>query len=148
MAKTFTALDPDAQLGYLLARAAQQLERPWAAALRAEGINPRQFSMLAWLAREPTLSQAELARRVLITAQSASESLAALLDARLITRKRVPSGLKADVRLTAAGKALLQRAYPIIKTTNREGFQALTPRERDELGRLLEKLLQAGAESA
>jgi DNA-binding MarR family transcriptional regulator len=143
MKRAFTTLDPDAQLGYLLARAAHQLELPWSAALRSEGINPRQFSMLAWLAREPGLSQAELGRRVLITPQSASESLGALLTARLIVRRPARSGLKADVRLTAAGRALLQRAYPIIEATNRDGFAGLTQRERGELTRLLQKLTRA-----
>ena len=63
-------LDPDAQLGYLVACVAHDVSRAWYAALRRHRINPRQFSVLASLAREPTLSQAGLARRVMITPQS------------------------------------------------------------------------------
>ena len=70
MSDKFTPLDPDAQLGYVLVRAADQVSRPWHAALRAHGINPRQFSVLAWLARDPGLSQGELARRVMVTPQN------------------------------------------------------------------------------
>jgi DNA-binding MarR family transcriptional regulator len=137
-------LDPEEQLGYLLARVADQIGRDWSAALREEGINPRQFSMLAWLAREPGLGQAELARRVLMTPQSASESVAALLKAGLVGRKSGGAGLKAEVRLTRTGRALLRRAYPIAEATNRRGFRALTTQERTNLARLLQKVLRGG----
>ena len=75
MADSFVAMDPDAQLGYVLVRCAEKMARAWHEALREHGVNPRQFSMLALLAHDPGLSQAELARRVMVTPQSMSESL-------------------------------------------------------------------------
>lgn len=134
-------LEPDQQLGYLVARVADQLARPWAASLRKHGINPRQFSVLALLAADADMSQAELARRVMITPQSMSESLAALLDAGLISRAAVAPGLAARPALTAAGRRLLTRAYPLVEASNRAGFSMLTAAERGELGRLLRKVL-------
>ena len=141
MTEPFVPLDPDEQLGYLLVRAADQASRRWHAALNAHGVNPRQFSVLALLARDPGLSQAELARRVLITPQSMSESLAGLLRAGLIVRQPVEPGLPAQVGLTPAGRELLATAYPVIGSTDRATFAALTSSERDELRRLLRKLV-------
>lgn len=142
MRKTFSPLDPEAQLGYVLVRVADRISRGWHASLRAEGINPRQFSMLACLARDPGLSQGELARRVMITPQSVSESLAALVDAGLCTRGEMEAGRPAHLRLTAAGKRSLLKAYPIVEASNRESFEALTSAERADLARLLGKLME------
>ena len=134
-------LDPDDQLGYLLVRAADRASRRWHAALRAHRINPRQFSVLALLARDPGLSQAELARRVLITPQSMSESLVGLIDAGHLTRDEIEPGRPARLRLTEAGRALLDTAYPVVKASDRDVFAALTDRDRAELGRILRTLL-------
>jgi len=141
MTEPFVPLDPDEQLGYLLVRAADQASRRWHAALRAHGVNPRQFSVLAMLARDPGLSQAELARRVLVTPQSMSESLAGLVRAGLIAREPPEPGLPAQVSLTEAGRDLLAAAYPVIGSVDRATFAALTGRERDDLRRLLRKLI-------
>lgn len=141
MTNDFAPLDPDQQLGYLLVRAADQVARPWQAALKSARINPRQFSMLASLARDPGMSQAELARRVMITPQSVSESLARLVDAGLVARTDESPGRSAALELTASGRRLLARAYPIVERSNQESFAALSERERSELGRILSKLL-------
>lgn len=134
-------LDPEEQLGYVLVRAADQVSRTWLAALREHGINPRQFSVLAILVREPASSQAELARRVLVTPQSMSEAIASLIDAGLLRRKESAPGRTAVLELTSAAKALLARAYPVVEESEREAFAVLTVAERKVLGRLLRKLV-------
>jgi DNA-binding MarR family transcriptional regulator len=141
MAKPFTPLDPDAQLGYLVARVADQVAKPWSASLRAHGINPRQFSILALLAHDSTLSQGELARRVLITPQSMSESLASLEREGFIARGQPAPGRAMSLQLSAKGRKLLTLANPLVEDSNRESFAALTPKERATLARLLHKLL-------
>lgn len=141
----FTPLDPAAQLGYQLVRVADQVSRRWHAVLRAHGVNPRQFSVLALLAHDPGLSQAELARRVMITPQSMSESLASLLHEGLISRDEPAPGHAARVQLTAAGRALLAKANPLVEACNRDSFAALTAAERASLARVFDKLLRAGA---
>jgi DNA-binding MarR family transcriptional regulator len=138
----FSPLDPDAQLGYQLVRVADQVSRRWHDVLRAHGINPRQFSILALLAHDPGLSQAELARRVLITPQSMSESLASLLADRLITRNEPARGHAARVQLTAAGRRILSRANPLVEACNHESFARLTHAERATLARAFAKLLE------
>lgn len=141
MTEPFVPLDPDAQLGYLVVRVADRLSRLWRAALNAHGINPRQFSVLGLLARDPALSQAELARRVLVTPQSMGELLAGLLLNGLVERDVAGSGQPARVRITDAGRDLLTRAYPVVRATERDGFGSLTGAEREDLARLLHKLL-------
>lgn len=141
MTEAFVPIDPDAQLGYLLVVCAEQTSRAWHEALRQAGINPRQFSMLAVLAHEPGISQAQLARRVLITPQSVSESLNRLIESDLVTRGAAEPGKPAQLMLTAAGHALLVNAYPVVEAFNRDSFSALTDRERGVMGRLLRKLI-------
>jgi DNA-binding MarR family transcriptional regulator len=135
-------LDPETQLGYMLVRGADQLSRAWHGALRAHSINPRQFSMLACLAHDPGLSQGELARRVMITPQSVSESLSGLIDAGVIARTEAERGRSAQLALTAAGRKLLAKAYPIVEQCDRDSFAALTKADRSELARLLRKLVR------
>jgi DNA-binding MarR family transcriptional regulator len=134
-------LIPEDQLGYALVRAADLVSRPWLAALRRHGINPRQFSVLAILLHEPTLSQGELARRVMVTPQSMSELITTLVEAALLRRSDVPVGRAANLRVTAKGRALLQRAYPIVEETDNNAFMILSAGEREQLGQLLRKLL-------
>lgn len=141
MSQTFVPLDPESQLGYLLVRGADQVSRPWHEALRAQGINPRQFSMLASLAHDPGISQGELARRVMITPQSTSESLSRLIKAGLVSRGDAGPGRPAQLELTEDGRKLLAKAYPIVEAFNRECFSTLTETERTELARMLLKLI-------
>src|SRR5262245_61156069 len=138
-------MDPEAQLGYLFVLCADQLSRTWHGALRTAGINPRQFSMLAVLAREPGISQAALARQVMITAQSAGESLQRLTDSELIARVQTSPGRSAQLQLTEAGRALLVAAYPIVERVNEESFAALSDRERRALMTMLRKLLASAS---
>ena len=142
MVETFVAMNPDAQLGYVLVRCAEHMARAWHEALREHGVNPRQFSMLASLAHDPGISQAELARRVMVTPQSMSESLTRLIDAGLIDRGNVEPGRPAQLELTTAGRSVLLRAYPVVSAHQDEAFAALTTAERAELARILGKLMR------
>ena len=141
MTEPFQPLDPDRQLGYLLARVADGVSRRWHDALRQRGVSPRQFSVLALLVDDPGLSQGELARRVLITPQSMSELLRGLIDAGLVERGPVRPGRAASLVVTDDGRRLLVAAYPVVREVDREAFGALDGRERSALEALLRKLL-------
>jgi DNA-binding MarR family transcriptional regulator len=136
-------LDPEQQLGYLMVRVADRISKTWHAALRRHAINPRQFSTLALLVRDPTLSQAELARRVLVTPQSMSDSLANLIDAGLLERGAFQAGRAAQLEVSAQGKALLRKAYPIVAEADRVSFAPLSDKEQTLLSQLLTKQLNA-----
>lgn len=98
--------------------------------------------MLTTLAADPGVSQAELARRVMVKPQSMSESLSRLAEAGLIARGNVEPGLAARVQLTDKGRKLLTKAYPVIEEYHRESFAALTSAERAEFARMLKKLIR------
>jgi len=138
-------LDPDAQLGYLLVRAAHEVSRSWLAAVRRHGINPTQFGTLAILAREPASSQGELARRVMVTPQSMSDSIGALVSAGLLVRHAVERGRTARLEVTAEGKAVLRRAYPVVEAANDACFTMLSSSQRRNLKALLGKVLEGRA---
>ena len=134
-------LNPEAQLGYLLVRAARDVSQSWLKAVRRHGINPRQFSTLAILANEPSLSQGELSRRVMVTPQSMGESIAALTAAGLLARDDVEPGRPARLEVTAKGKGLLRKAYPVVKAADEACFTSLSPSDRKALSSLLGKVL-------
>lgn len=97
--------------------------------------------MLACIARDPGVCQAELARQVMVTPQSVSESLAALQDGGWIARDKVEPGRAAKLRLTTEGRKLLQKPYPVLEASNQEFFALLTGGERTELARILQKII-------
>ncbi|MEZ4240771.1 MAG: hypothetical protein R3F59_32380 [Myxococcota bacterium] len=123
-------LDPDDQLGYRLALAADRAHRAWSRALRDLGIHPRQFSMLALLDREPGLSQAELARRACSSRRRARARRWRASAATGCSSTRRPSPARRGPRLTAAGRALLARAVPALEAAHREVFGHLTDAEQ------------------
>lgn len=138
----FTPLAPAAQIGYLLVRTAELVSRPWLLGLQEHGINPRQFSVLAIIAGEPGLSQAELARRAAITPQSMAELLVRIEAQDLVRRELASPGRPARVELTDAGRRTLSEAYPIVLRLQDQTLQALDHTERNELHRLLTKLIE------
>lgn len=140
-----TPMDPDAQLGYLIARAGDLVSRRWFEELSARGINPRQFSVLSILVREPGISQAGLARRALITPQSMSELLPRLVAAGLIERGSTAPGRSASLVVADAGRALLARAYPIVSRLDGDAFGAMPAADRRELTRLLAAVIRTHA---
>lgn len=96
-------------------RAARGLEHRLGRALAPLGLTPVQFGALAHLAVESSLTQAQLADRVLVRPQSASHLLSVLTDRGLVERTgERGSGRPNPVRLTAQGRDLLTRAWPVV----------------------------------
>ncbi|MBW0101140.1 MarR family winged helix-turn-helix transcriptional regulator [Pseudonocardia sp. KRD291] len=134
-------LQPGDQLGYLLVRAGELVSRPWLSGLRRQGINPRQFSVLAIVAADDGLSQAGLARRASITPQSMGELLRRLEEGGLLDRTTARRGTSATVHVTAAGRARLADAYPVVLRLNEESVASLSADERRRLAALLGKVI-------
>jgi DNA-binding MarR family transcriptional regulator len=76
--------------GYLMKRAQAALHAEMAQALHEHGVTLAQFAVLAALAEEPGLSNAELARRAFITPQSMNEILRLLEQRSWVTRSPHP----------------------------------------------------------
>ena len=135
------SVDPDQFLGYRVVRLAAALERQFKRDLAATGLTPRQFSVLAVLAQQPSITVADLARAVLTTPQS----MAALVDGlerrglllRSAARQR---GVAAPLAPTPAGLAALAHAAPRIATSEKAVFGHLTGQQHDALDRILTEL--------
>lgn len=83
------------------------------------GLTPPQFGVLATLAAEEPLTQAALARRVLVRPQSMHTLLRALIDRGLVTvGARRGRGRPSIPRLTPAGRELLERVRPDLERMN------------------------------
>ncbi len=114
----------------------QQLERT----LRPFSLNHAQFAALAQLGLEypDGLSGAELGHRAGVTAQSMSAAIASLLDRGLVIRTPHPThGRILEVRITAEGLELVERAQAAAKGVEDRAVAGLTPAQQAELRVLL-----------
>ena len=136
--------DPADVVPWTLVRAGNVLGRIFWQRLGEVGLRPHLFGILVHLQRDPGISSAELARRVLVTPQSMSELLRGLIDDGLVQRGGGDRrGQAHALQLTDAGRAALRRAAPVIADLNRPETLGLTARELAELNRVLGRVLGA-----
>lgn len=135
--------DPSRLTGWTLVRTHHAIARRFIDTLARVGLTPTQFGVLVQVVSEPGLSQAELARRVLVTPQSIGELLTSLERLRYITRQRGPRGKASLVRVTDAGRAALDRATPLIQAMNSPEALGLTPEQDTTLNALLHQVLKS-----
>lgn len=133
---------PDRVLGWTLVQAGHLVGRRFTALLRASDLDPHQFLVLAQLVHDPVISQAALARSILITPQSMGAVLRRMEAMGLIKRTTPPTrGLAIDVALTKGGRALFDRVFPAMMMSNEPAAMGLTADEARVLDRLLSRVL-------
>ncbi|PSK98838.1 DNA-binding MarR family transcriptional regulator [Murinocardiopsis flavida] len=105
----------------------------------AVGLTPIQFGVLASLADgDDDLSQADLARAVNVRPQSLGEVATGLIGGGLVEREGPGGrGRRAGLRITAAGRALLDRVLPGVAAFNAPESTGLSAAESAELIRAL-----------
>jgi DNA-binding MarR family transcriptional regulator len=132
-----------------LVRTYHVVARHLAAIFTSVNLGPTQFNVLAHLAANPRLTQAELARRVLVTPQSMGDLVAALLERGLI-RKDGPGGRgrPTQIELTPSGRKVLDRANQPVMQFNEPETLGLTGDQADSLNNLLHSVRVALSESA
>lgn len=135
--------DPDAVTGWTLVRAGHVIARAFTETLARAGLTPTQFGVLVQLSTRPGVSQAQLARAVLVTPQSIGELLASLERLGYVTRTPGRRGTATAVALTARGRDALGRATPLVTAMNAPAALGLTPEEDSTLNALLHKLIGA-----
>lgn len=113
------------------------------------GLSPSQFGALAFLAELDGLTQAELARRLMVRPQSVGELIGSLLDRGLVSRDG-PSGRgrRAGITLTDRGRQTLQQAWPGVRAFNAPEAIGLTGEETATLIRLLQAIRRTLSERA
>lgn len=107
--------DPTERTGYLVWQTAHVFDREMARALEPFELTPAQFGALTHIGREPGISAAELARRLLLTPQSVQTALKPLLQRNLLRREAHPvHGRVLGNYLTEAGVRLAAKASEVV----------------------------------
>jgi DNA-binding MarR family transcriptional regulator len=128
---------------WLSAEAARRGRLLVGAALAQEGVRRQHFTVLTSLAEQGPASQAQLGRRLAIDRSDLHALLAELERDGLVARTRDERDLRRNVvTLTRAGRLALARLDTRIDAAQDEMLKPLTNPERQELRRLLQKLVE------
>jgi DNA-binding MarR family transcriptional regulator len=130
------------QVGHLLRRAHQRASAIFLAELgEAHQVTPTQFAALVKLSDLGEQSQNELGRITAMDPATIQGVIRRLVARRLIERSGDPGDRRrAKLRLTAAGRALVERTIPLGKRVSARTLGPLTAREQAVFLRLLERL--------
>jgi DNA-binding MarR family transcriptional regulator len=129
---------------YAIGRVNQGIVRAMRARLAAFSLSVQEYTTLSVLAARPGLSNAQLARRALVTPQSMIEIVAKLEARRLVHRTVDPANARVlRAEPTRAGRALLQRADPAIAEVEAQVLRALPAREREEVTRGMRRMMDS-----
>jgi DNA-binding MarR family transcriptional regulator len=97
-----------------------------------------QYTVLSVLARQPALSNAQLARRAFVSPQSMNETLLALEARQLVRRKADPNhGRIRRTELTAAGRRVVERCNRGVDEVEAAMTAGMTAPQRKVLRTLL-----------
>jgi DNA-binding MarR family transcriptional regulator len=140
--------DESPSLIYVIGRVNQGIERRLRAQLKAAGLSIQEYTALSVLATRPALSNAQLARRAMVTPQSMIEILAKLEQRALITRETDAShALIRRAQLTEAGRELLGRGQPAADAVERELLDHIPQADRAATSRALRRAMDGFSES-
>ena len=130
------------RLSYLIGRLDRVLSRRLTAALEPHGLTLPAYTALSVLRAQDGLSNAQLARRSLVTPQSMSEVLALLVD-RGYVQRNAESGHGRVIRteITEAGSQALERCDRAVDDLEREMLSDLAD---DDVTSLREGLVSCG----
>ena len=133
----------DDSFGFLLKRAQHALELTTERRLQSVGLTLAQYSALAALeASDGKLSNAELARRCSVTAQTMHRVVALLERNGWVTRKAHPRhGRIQDVILARKGKVTVVRAHKVVRGVEDAAFGAAAERDLRAAAKVMERAL-------
>jgi DNA-binding MarR family transcriptional regulator len=132
----------EAQIGHLLRRAHQRATAIFLAELgEAHGVTPTQFAALVKLYDLGEQSQNELGRLTAMDPATIQGVIRRLAARRLIARSGDPADRRrARLRLTPTGRALVERTVPLGLVVSTRTLAPLSPRERANFLKLLNRL--------
>ncbi len=112
---------PEPRLSYLIGRLERVLRRRLTAAIEPDGLTLPAYTALSVLSVQDGLSNAQLARRSLVTPQSMSEVLGLLVELGYVRRRAEPGhGRVIRTELTASGRRALERCDRAVDAIERE----------------------------
>jgi DNA-binding MarR family transcriptional regulator len=138
------AAKPGLRLGMLVKRAEQAMLRAKTSALKPAGLTLGQYVALVELDHQPGITGAALARASLVTPQAMMVVLKSLEDQGLIVRTphpRHPNVL--ELHMSDAGREALAAARDHVEPVERSVHDAFSADERDQLGALLGRWIDA-----
>lgn len=116
----------EARFSYVIGRLERVLRRRLTAAVEPTGLTLPAYTALSVLRAQDGLSNAQLARRSLVTPQSMSEVLALLVDLGYVRRRAEPGhGRVMRTELTAAGRRALARCDRAVDAVERDLLSGL-----------------------
>lgn len=131
-------------LGYALKRAQQALRGRLDTALRDIGLTTPQYSVLAGLEKSSGLSNADLARRALVTPQTMQAIIVTLEKAGLIKRVAHPdNGRILTTELTDDGRQAVRAAHEIAANAETDVRNAVAPDDPDVIYAALLRIAEA-----
>jgi DNA-binding MarR family transcriptional regulator len=108
------------------------------ASLAPWSVSVLEYTTLSVLRNRPGLSNAQLARRALVTPQSMIEIIAKLEQRGLAERAQDPShGLILRARVTTEGRRVLAEADPVIHTIEERLLASVSARDRPAVKRAM-----------
>src|SRR3954469_13855672 len=123
--------DEEPSFIYMVGRVNQGIRREMRARLNQCELSVAEYTTLSVLAARPELSNAQLARRALVTPQSMIEILAQLEQRGLVRRQVDPNhGRILRATLTAKGHEVLAIATPEVAALNEELFAGVPANQR------------------
>jgi DNA-binding MarR family transcriptional regulator len=135
--------EPSASPGFVLWQVAITWQRAIRHALEPLGLTHAQFVLLAssaWLTRErghPPVTQRDIAEHARTDAVMTSEVLRALEKMGYLERRPHPDDARARcIEVTATGRRLARRAFPVVEAVDARFFATATPELRALAGLL------------
>ena len=129
---------PSPSLLYLVGRLDRIVRRCINDVVRRHGLSAAQYTTLSVLARRGGLSNAQLARRALVSSQSMNEVLLALEKRQLVRRRAHPAhGRIRQAQVTAKGRTLLAACDAEVGEVEARMVATMSSRERAALHRAL-----------
>lgn len=129
-------------LGYQIRYAYRMFVRTLADELAPYRVTTGQWSALRVLWREEGLSQVELAQRMMVEKASLTSVLKAMEASRLIIRRRnAEDRRKVNISLTAAGRRLKSKVFPLVGKINRRATRRLSAEQVHQLQALLSRVM-------
>ena len=123
---------------YVVGRLDHVLRRRIAELVEPHGLTVSQYTALSVLRSRPGLSNAQLARRALITPQSMNEVLALMTAAKLIQRRPDPAHARAiRIDLTARGEQILDACDQEVDALEQDLLAGMHVSEVEQLHELL-----------
>ncbi len=132
-----------ARLTYSVGRLERAVRRRLAEVTRRFGLTVAEYTALSVLAVRGTLSNAQLARRSLVSAQAMNELVQAMAEKRMVERRpHSRHGRIVEIRLTGQGERVLRRCGAAARRIERIMLGRLSRAERARFGEFLRRCIE------